>query len=54
MRIGHGYDVHRFGSGDEIVLGGAYPLMLATSSDSQRMQGGHFHGDGAFHEGEDH
>lgn len=22
MRIGHGYDVHRFGAGDEIVLGG--------------------------------
>lgn len=22
MRIGHGYDVHRFGEGDEIVLGG--------------------------------
>jgi 2-C-methyl-D-erythritol 2,4-cyclodiphosphate synthase len=22
MRIGHGYDVHRFGTGEEIVLGG--------------------------------
>jgi len=22
MRIGHGYDVHRFGSGDDVVLGG--------------------------------
>ena len=22
MRIGHGYDVHRFGAGDHIVLGG--------------------------------
>jgi 2-C-methyl-D-erythritol 2,4-cyclodiphosphate synthase len=22
MRIGHGYDVHRFGEGDEIVMGG--------------------------------
>lgn len=22
MRIGHGYDVHRFGSGDSVVLGG--------------------------------
>lgn len=22
MRIGHGYDVHRFGPGDELVLGG--------------------------------
>ena len=24
MRIGHGYDVHRFGAGDEIVLGGVH------------------------------
>ena len=24
MRIGHGYDVHRFGIGDEIVLGGVH------------------------------
>jgi len=24
MRIGHGYDVHRFGEGDEIVLGGVH------------------------------
>jgi len=24
MRIGHGYDVHRFGSGDEVVLGGVH------------------------------
>ncbi len=22
MRIGHGYDVHRFGSGDSVILGG--------------------------------
>jgi 2-C-methyl-D-erythritol 2,4-cyclodiphosphate synthase len=22
MRIGHGYDVHRFGEGDEVILGG--------------------------------
>ena len=22
MRIGHGYDVHRFGEGDHVVLGG--------------------------------
>ena len=22
MRIGHGYDVHRFGDGDAVVLGG--------------------------------
>lgn len=24
MRIGHGYDVHRFGPGDELVLGGVH------------------------------
>jgi 2-C-methyl-D-erythritol 2,4-cyclodiphosphate synthase len=24
MRIGHGYDVHRFGPGDTLVLGGAH------------------------------
>ena len=24
MRIGHGYDVHRFGAGDEIVIGGVH------------------------------
>ena len=24
MRIGHGYDVHRFGEGDELVLGGVH------------------------------
>lgn len=24
MRIGHGYDVHRFGAGQEIVLGGVH------------------------------
>ena len=24
MRIGHGYDVHRFGDGDEVVLGGVH------------------------------
>jgi 2-C-methyl-D-erythritol 2,4-cyclodiphosphate synthase len=24
MRIGHGYDVHRFGEGNEIVLGGVH------------------------------
>ncbi|QOJ01124.1 MAG: hypothetical protein HRU70_11725 [Phycisphaeraceae bacterium] len=36
--------------GDEIVLGGNYPLMLATSAAAPR--GGHFHPDGTFHEGE--
>lgn len=24
MRIGHGYDVHRFGNGEELVLGGVH------------------------------
>ena len=24
MRIGHGYDVHRFGAGDEVVIGGVH------------------------------
>ncbi len=24
MRIGHGYDVHRFGPGDELVIGGVH------------------------------
>lgn len=24
MRIGHGYDVHRFGAGEELVLGGVH------------------------------
>ncbi len=37
--------------GDEVVLDGAFQLMLATSGSIQK--GGHFHSDGAFHEGED-
>jgi hypothetical protein len=40
--------------GDEVVLGGVYPLMLASSSSGEIQSGGHFHADGAFHEGEDH
>jgi hypothetical protein len=35
--------------GDEIVLDGVYPLMLASSG-GQRQEGGHFHSDGTFHE----
>jgi len=35
--------------GDEIVLGGNYQLMLATSGTAAK--GGHFHPDGTFHEG---
>lgn len=38
-------------SGDEVVLDGAYQLMLASSATSTRA--GHFHSDGTFHEGED-
>lgn len=37
--------------GDEVVLDGAFQLMLATSGSIQK--GGHFHADGTFHEGED-
>ncbi len=37
--------------GDEIVVGGNYQLMLATSGNAPK--GGHFHSDGTFHE-EDH
>ena len=36
MRIGHGYDVHRFGEGDEVTLGGvriAYHQGLLAHSD---------------------
>jgi multidrug resistance efflux pump len=35
--------------GDEIVMDGAYPLLLATSGSTPK--GGHFHSDGTFHEG---
>lgn len=38
--------------GDEIVLNGAFQLMLATSGGIQK--GGHFHSDGTFHEGGEH
>jgi Cu(I)/Ag(I) efflux system membrane fusion protein len=37
--------------GDEVVLEGAYELKLTGSGTEQ--QGGHFHGDGTFHVGED-
>lgn len=36
--------------GDEVVLDGAYQLMLASSGAAQK--GGHFHADGTFHEGD--
>jgi len=38
-------------AGDEVVLDGAFQLLLATSGSMQK--GGHFHADGTFHEGED-
>ncbi len=38
--------------GDQIVLGGVYPLMLATSAAGERQRGGHFHADGTFHDDE--
>jgi hypothetical protein len=37
--------------GDEVVLGGVYQLMIATSGTVEK--GGHFHSDGTFHAGED-
>lgn len=37
--------------GDEVVLAGAYELMLASSGSAAK--GGHFHADGMFHEGKD-
>ncbi|MCO6436581.1 MAG: efflux RND transporter periplasmic adaptor subunit [Phycisphaerae bacterium] len=40
--------------GDEVVLGGVYPLMLASSSSGEMQEGGHFHADGTFHESDDH
>ncbi|MCA9298719.1 MAG: efflux RND transporter periplasmic adaptor subunit [Phycisphaerales bacterium] len=39
------------GDGDEVVLDGAFQLMLASSGSMQK--GGHFHADGTYHEGED-
>jgi multidrug efflux pump subunit AcrA (membrane-fusion protein) len=41
-------------AGDEIVLGGVYPLMLASSTTGEIQEGGHFHADGTFHESDDH
>lgn len=41
-------------AGDEIVLDGAFQLMLATSSDGSMQKGGHFHSDGTFHADDAH
>lgn len=40
MRIGHGYDVHRFGPGDHVVLGGvriAHEFGLVAHSDGDAL-----------------
>ncbi len=39
-------------AGDEVVLDGAFQLMLASASSGQQ-EGGHFHADGTFHAGDD-
>lgn len=36
-------------AGDEIVLDGAFQLMLATAQGGGQPKGGHFHADGTFH-----
>lgn len=40
--------------GDEVVLDGAFQLMLASASGGGQEAGGHFHADGTFHAGDDH
>ncbi|UCG15643.1 MAG: efflux RND transporter periplasmic adaptor subunit [Phycisphaerales bacterium] len=40
--------------GDEVVLGGVYPLLLASSATGETQKGRHFHADGTFHEGDEH
>jgi cobalt-zinc-cadmium efflux system membrane fusion protein len=39
-------------TGDEVVLDGAFQLMLASANAGQDA-GGHFHADGTFHSGDD-
>lgn len=41
-------------AGDEIVLGGVYPLMLASTASGEVQKGGHFHADGTLHESDEH
>ena len=41
-------------AGDEVVLKGVYPLMLASSDSDKAAKGGHFHADGTFHKKADH
>jgi multidrug efflux pump subunit AcrA (membrane-fusion protein) len=45
---------HGVQPGDEVVLGGVYPLMLATSESGEIQKGGHMHADGTLHQGQDH
>ena len=40
--------------GDEVVLGGVYPLMLTSSDRDEAPKGGHFDADGTFHTSDDH
>ncbi len=40
-------------AGDEIVLDGAFQLMLASAQSGGLSAGGHFHADGTFHSGEE-
>ena len=37
------------GPNDEVVVDGAYELMLATKKSGTKQKGGHFHADGSFH-----
>jgi hypothetical protein len=37
------------GPDDEVVVNGAYELMLATKQNGSTQKGGHFHSDGSFH-----
>jgi multidrug efflux pump subunit AcrA (membrane-fusion protein) len=39
--------------GDEIILDGAFQLMLASTQSGGMPAGGHFHSDGTFHSGEE-
>ena len=45
FRIGHGYDVHRFGEGDFIVLGGVeiphHSVLKNRSLRSKQLTGGY-------------
>ncbi|MCA9297396.1 MAG: hypothetical protein KC983_12785, partial [Phycisphaerales bacterium] len=40
-------------AGDEVVLDGAFQLMLASATGGTQSEGGHFHADGTFHAGDD-